>query len=64
MNKIKYDISDAYRYRNDAYRSYFDENKGALEAFEYILKHNYIFHESLIFTSLGSPEQIEIIRLQ
>lgn len=62
MRKVENSISEAYLYRDEAYRAFFCKDKKALECFEYVLKHKYIYHESLAFTSLGSPEKITISR--
>ena len=49
-------------YRSDAYKKYFEEYpEKTKKLVDYVLKHNYVFPESIIFTSLGSPENIEFI---
>ncbi|MFS7492185.1 hypothetical protein AB6905_14540 [Carnobacterium maltaromaticum] len=62
MEKVEKDLSEAYSYRDEAYKAYFSNSPEALKAIEYIFKHSYVFHESLVFTSLGSPEKINILR--
>lgn len=62
MSRIKEDISDVYRYREEAYLSYFEDTPELLEIIRSIFSRQLIFDESMIFTSLGSPEKISILR--
>lgn len=49
-------------YRNRAYQEYFKNYPESIrKLIDYIFKHNYVFPESIIYTSLGSPEQIIFI---
>ena len=49
-------------YRNRAYQEYFKNYPESIrKLIDYIFKHNYVFPESIIFTSLGSPEKIKFI---
>ena len=49
-------------YRNRAYQEYFKNYPESIRnLIDYIFKHNYVFPESIIYTSLGSPEQIIFI---
>lgn len=49
-------------YRNRAYKEYFENYpEPARMLIDYIFKHNYVFPESIIFTSLGSPEKIKFV---
>lgn len=47
-------------YRDEAYKEYFKNYpKETIELIDNFFKQNYVFPESIIFTSLGSPEQID-----
>ena len=47
-------------YRDEAYKEYFKNYpEETIELIDYFFKQNYVFPESIIFTSLGSPEQID-----
>lgn len=49
-------------YRNRAYKEYFENYPEPTRMLiDYIFKHNYVFPESIIFTSLGSPEKIKFV---
>ena len=49
-------------YRNRAYKEYFKNYPESTRVLiDYIFNHNYVFPESILFTSLGSPEKIEFI---
>ncbi|CYU66623.1 hypothetical protein [Streptococcus suis] len=49
-------------YRNRAYKEYFENYPESIrKLIDYIFKHNYVFPESIIFTSLGSPEKITFV---
>lgn len=49
-------------YRDKAYKEYFKNYpKSTRMLIDYIFKHNYVFPESIIFTSLGSPEKIMFV---
>ena len=49
-------------YRDKAYKEYFKNYPEATRMLiDYIFKHNYVFPESIIFTSLGSPEKIKFV---
>ncbi|MCI1071874.1 CHAT domain-containing protein [Lactococcus lactis] len=60
FNRIDKDMKEAYKYRNEAYREFLKNNEKALKIFDKFIDSKYIFPESLIFTSLGSPEKIGI----
>ena len=49
-------------YRDKAYKEYFKNYPESTRMLiDYIFKHNYVFPESIIFTSLGSPEKIKFV---
>ena len=49
-------------YRNRAYQEFFKNYPESTKMLiDYIFKHNYVFPESMLFTSLGSPEKIKFI---
>ena len=49
-------------YRNKAYQEFFKNFPESIRILvDYIFKHNYVFPESLLFTSLGSPEKIKFV---
>ena len=49
-------------YRNRAYKEYFKNYPESTKMLiDYIFNHNYVFPESILFTSLGSPEKIKFI---
>lgn len=49
-------------YRDKAYQEFFKNYPESTKMLiDYIFKHNYVFPESMLFTSLGSPEQIKFI---
>ena len=49
-------------YRDEAYMKYFENKPQTVrDLVDTVFKNNYIFPESIIFTSLGSPEAIEFI---
>ena len=49
-------------YRDKAYKEYFKYYPESTRMLiDYIFKHNYVFPESIIFTSLGSPEKIKFV---
>lgn len=49
-------------YRDKAYKEYFKKYPESTRMLiDYIFKHNYVFPESIIFTSLGSPEKIKFV---
>lgn len=49
-------------YRDKAYKEYFKNYPESIRMLiDYIFKHNYVFPESIIFTSLGSPEKIKFV---
>ncbi|WP_244491696.1 hypothetical protein [Streptococcus timonensis] len=49
-------------YRDKAYQEFFKNYPESTKMLiDYIFKHNYVFSESMLFTSLGSPEQIKFI---
>ncbi|MBO4107939.1 hypothetical protein [Streptococcus suis] len=49
-------------YRDKAYKEYFKNYPESTRMLiDYIFKHNYVFPESIIFTSLGSPERIKFV---
>lgn len=49
-------------YRDKAYKEYFKNYPESTRMLiDYIFKHNYVFPESIIFTSLGSPEKITFV---
>lgn len=49
-------------YRDKAYKEYFkDYPESTRMLIDYIFKHNYVFPESILFTSLGSPEKIKFV---
>lgn len=49
-------------YRNRAYKEYFKNYPESTKMLiDYIFNHNYVFTESILFTSLGSPEKIKFI---
>jgi len=49
-------------YRDEAYKEYFKNYPESTRMLiDYIFKHNYVFPESIIFTSLGSPEKIKFV---
>lgn len=55
-------MEQSVTYRTRAYQEYFKNYPESIrELIDYIFKHNYVFPESIIFTSLGSPEQIIFI---
>ncbi|HGI3102837.1 hypothetical protein OJ919_02510 [Streptococcus anginosus] len=49
-------------YRDKAYKEYFKSYpRETRELIDYIFNHKYVFPESVIFTSLGSPEKIKFV---
>lgn len=49
-------------YRNRAYKEFFENYPEPTRMLiDYIFTHNYVFPESIIFTSLGSPEKITFV---
>ena len=49
-------------YRDEAYKEYFKNYPESTRMLiDYIFKHNYVFPEGIIFTSLGSPEKIKFV---
>ena len=49
-------------YRDEAYKEYFKNYPESTRMLiDYIFKHNYVFTESILFTSLGSPEKIKFV---
>lgn len=60
FSRVKTNLTEAYTFRNDAYKEFLKNNPEALNVLNKYLDHKYIFPESLIFTSLGSPEKIII----
>lgn len=49
-------------YRDKAYKEYFKNYPESTRMLiDYIFKHNYVFTESILFTSLGSPEKIKFV---
>lgn len=55
-------MEQAVLHRDKAYITYFDSYPDSTRSLIYrIFKHNYIFPESTLFTSLGSPENINFI---
>lgn len=55
-------MEQSVTYRTRAYQEYFKNYPEPIrKLIDYIFKHNYVFPESIIFTSLGSPEQIIFI---
>ena len=49
-------------YRNRAYKEYFENYPESTRILiDYIFKHNYVFPESIIFTSLGLPDNIKFV---
>lgn len=49
-------------YRDKAYKEYFKNYPESTRMLiDYIFKHNYVFPESIIFTSLGSSEKIKFV---
>lgn len=49
-------------YRDEAYKEYFKNYPESTRMLiDYIFKHNYVFPESILFTSLGSPEKIKFV---
>lgn len=55
-------IEQAAIYRDEAYRKYFEKySEKTREIVDYFFEQNYVFPESMLFTSLGSPEKIEFI---
>lgn len=49
-------------YRDKAYQEFFKNYPESTKMLiGYIFKHNYVFPESMLFTSLGSPEQIKFV---
>lgn len=55
-------MEQAVLYRDNAYKKYFESySEDTRNLVDYIFEHNYIFPESIVFTSLGSPENIYFI---
>ena len=55
-------MEQSVTYRDKAYKEYFKNYPESTRMLiDYIFKHNYVFPESIIFTSLGSPEKIKFV---
>ena len=55
-------MEQAVLYRDNAYKKYFESySEDTRNLVDYIFGRNYIFPESIVFTSLGSPEKIYFI---
>ena len=55
-------MEQSVTYRDKAYKEYFKYYPESTRMLiDYIFKHNYVFPESIIFTSLGSPEKIKFV---
>lgn len=55
-------MEQSVMYRNRAYKEYFKNYPESTKMLiDYIFNHNYVFTESILFTSLGSPEKIKFI---
>lgn len=49
-------------YRDKAYQEFFKNYPESTKMLiGYIFKHNYVFPENMLFTSLGSPEKIKFV---
>ncbi|MHA4045652.1 CHAT domain-containing protein [Bacillus cereus] len=55
-------LEGIYKNRDKYLEEIFTDNKQNLEVFEKVVQNKYIFPRSAIFTSLGSPEKITIVR--
>lgn len=55
-------MEQAVLYRDNAYKKYFESySEDTRNLVDYIFGRNYIFPESIVFTSLGSPENIYFV---